>query len=206
MNSLINDLIPHNKTGKPVDLEESITLPGKEDAIDAYKRACKRLLNVNIWHKLSGFASADFLLKNEEGIASHGLAEVGDYFQIDIPGPGPASGDGYDWVKVEAIEKRSDPASEEESMGMMLRPSENPNKKGSDTSHFFTTEATSTFIIHRKENVVSVSYHGRNEVLNTATEKLTDKIRNSIIGMVAMLGISELQWNSLIKSFLEREV
>ena len=206
MDSLINDFIPHNKKGKATDLEESIILPGKEEAIGAFNRACNRLRNVNIWHKLSGFASADFLLKDEKGIATHRLAEAGDYFQIDIPGPGPTSGDGYDWVKVEDIENRSDPASEEESMGMRLRPCKNPNKSGTNISHFFTHEATSTFIIHRKDNVVSVSYHGRNEVLNNDTDKITDIIRNSIIGVGAILGLSELQWSSLIKSFLEREV
>jgi hypothetical protein len=164
------------------------------------------MLNVNIWHKLSGFASAEFQLKDEQGMASHRLAEIGDYFQIDIPGPGPSAGDGYDWVQVEAIEDHSDPDAEDESYGMRVRACKNPNKGGDDTAHFFTSDATSTFIIERKGNTVSVSYHGRNEVLNTDMNKLKDTVRNVIVGAGAMAGISELQWSRLIKSFLEEEV
>jgi hypothetical protein len=43
-------------------------------------------------------------------------------------------------------------------------------------------------------------------VLNTGTEKLKDAIRNTMVGAGAMVGISELQWSRLIKSFLEKEV
>ena len=60
MDSLINTLIPENTKGKPTDVEHSITLDNREEALDTFKRAYKRMLNVNIWHKLSGFASADF--------------------------------------------------------------------------------------------------------------------------------------------------
>ena len=206
MDSSIRNIIPENSKGKPTNLEESITLSNREEAVDAFKRAYKRMLNVNIWHKLTGFGSADFSLKDQQGNDSQRLAKVGDHFRIDIPGPGPSSGEGYDWVKVEVIDDRSDPDADEESIGMRVRTCKNPNKPGNDTAHFFTNDATSTFIIHRQFNVVSVLYHGRNEVLNSDTKKFTDKIRNTVIGLGAMAGISELQWTRLIKSFLEKEV
>ena len=206
MDSVIKKLIPENTKGKTADVERSITLNSREEALDAFKRAYKRLLNVNLWHDLTGFASAEFLLKNEEGHESHRLARVGDYFQIDIPGPGPVSGDGYDWVQVEAIEDHANPDAGEESFGMRVRSCKNPNKPGNTTAHFFTSDATSTFIIYRKGNTVSASYHGRNEVLNTDTGILKDTIRNTMVGAGAIAGISELQWARLIESFLEAEV
>lgn len=205
MNSFINKLIPENIKGKPTDVEDSIKLNNQEEALDTFKRACKRLLNINIWHKLSGFLSAVFLLRDERGTAINRLAQKGDYIQIDIPGPGPASGGGYDWVKIEAIEDHVS-ADASEGFGMQVRSCKNPNKPGEPVAHFFTNDATSTFIIQRKDNTVFSSYHGRNEVPNTGTDKLKDNIRNTIVGGGAIIGISELQWSRLIKSFLEEEV
>ncbi len=206
MAALINTLIPDNKKGKPTNIEHSITLDTIEDAQDAFKRAYKRMLNINIWHKLSGFASARFLLRDQQGNEVNRLVQTGDYIQIDIPGPGPAAGGGYDWVQVEVIEDKTNAEAEEESYGMRVRSCKNPNKQGDDTAHFFTSEATSTFIIYRKHYTVFSSYHGRNEVPNAHTEKLQDNIRNTVVGAGAMAGISELQWSSLTKSFLEKEV
>lgn len=206
LSPLFDKLVPENVKGKPTDLECTRTFDSKEDAHDAFNRAYKRMLNVTIWHKLIGFASAEFALRDTAGKRSHRLAEAGDYFQIDIPGPGPSSGDGYDWVLVESIVDNKNPEGEEEEYGMRLRSAKNPNKSGDNVAHFFTSEATSTFIVSRHHNTVSCSYHGRNEVINSHTEKIIDNIRNSIVGAGAMVGISELQWSALIKSFLEREV
>ena len=61
-------------------------------------------------------------------------------------------------------------------------------------------------LLFTESNTVFSSYHGRNEVPNTDTEKLKDNIRNTIVGAGAMAGISELQWSRLTKSFLEKEV
>ncbi|MEP6948698.1 MAG: hypothetical protein ABI863_05470 [Ginsengibacter sp.] len=79
MDSTIN-IIPGNTKGKPTDIEHSIKLNKREEALDAFKKAYKRMLNVNIWHKLSGFASADFLLRDQQGNETIRLAEIGDYF------------------------------------------------------------------------------------------------------------------------------
>ena len=204
--SLSNYLIPENIKGKSSDVEHSIKLDTLEQARSVYRTACERLLNVNAWHELSGFASAHFELKDQDGHESKGMAIVGNYVQIDIPGPGPDAGNGYDWVKVEAIESgEADAAADEESMGMRLKSCKNPLENTSDTAHFFTNDATSTLIIQRENTTVTASHHGRNEVINTDTEKVKDKIRNTIIGAGALVGLSEMQWGRLIKSFLEKE-
>jgi len=203
---LLRRLIPLQEKGKETDVEHSITLDTKEEAQDAFKRAWKRMLNINIWHKLSGFVSADFVLKDEHAINGNRLAKVGDYLQIDIPGPGPASGDGYDWVRVDDVGEVLNNDGGEESVGMRVRSCKNPGKDSNETAHFFTSDATSTFIINRNGNTVIAAYHGRNEELNTDTKKLGDKIRNTVVGTSGLMGVSELQWSRLMKSFLEREV
>ena len=53
------------------------------------------------------------MLINQQGNETNRLAKVGDYFQINIPGPGPAAGAGYDWVEVEAIEDHANPDDED---------------------------------------------------------------------------------------------
>ena len=57
-----------------------------------------RLQNVNQWKEYAGNISADFRLVDKAGREVQRQAKKGDYFKIDIPGPGSQSGDGYDWV------------------------------------------------------------------------------------------------------------
>ena len=201
-----NILIPENTVGKQSNFTHSVTLPAREEALDTFKRAYKRMLNPGIWHKLAGFASAEFHLMGNKGAELRRLAQVGDYFKIDIPGPGPAAGDGYDWVKVMVIENKANPSGEEEIVGMQLRPCQNPQKAGKDTAHFFQGKASSTFLIVRKDNTVTASYHGRNEVSNTSTENALDNVRNSVVALGAAAGLSEAQWSALIKAFPAPEI
>src|ERR1700727_1901935 len=92
-------LIPENTIGKPNDITYSITADSTETAVDIFKRAYMRLLNVALWHQLCGFASATFALVGRTGGEVYRLAEIGDYIRIDIPGPGSITGNGYDWVR-----------------------------------------------------------------------------------------------------------
>ena len=201
----MNDLIPLNTKGKPSDLEFPVTLATRAEAIDTYRRACKRLLNPPIWHELAGWATANFSLVEQNGQEIPRLIRLGDYIRIDIPGPGPASGDGYDWVKVVMLEDHSEPEAEDEWVGMKVQPSTGPGKAG-DPAHFFDVHASSTFIIERNGNTVTAFYHGRNEVPNTATEKISDNIRNAIVAAGAIIGLSEAQWSALSRGFLSAEI
>lgn len=201
-----NEIIPPGIKGKNTNLESSIDAGTNEEALDTFKRAYKRMLNPAIWHKLCGRVSAEFKLVGENVDDPQRLAHEGDYFRIDIPGPGPAAGDGYDWVKVESIVDHADPGGPAENYGMRLRAASPPHKKGTDTAHFFKEDATSSFIIQRTGNKVTASYHGRNEIPNSDTSKTSDNIRNSIVAMGAFAGLSELQWSAIIKGFLEKEI
>ncbi len=181
-----NLLIPDNRKGKQSDFSHSVNLPSREQALDTFKRAYKRMLNPGIWHKLVGRASAEFLLMGKKGNEAHRLAQVGDYFRIDIPGPGPSEGDGYDWVKVELVENKANPSGEEEIVGMKLRSCQNPLRSDKDAAHFFKSDASSSFLIVRKGNTVIASYHGRNEIPNTATGHIMDNVRNALVSQALL--------------------
>lgn len=201
-----NELIPAALQGKNTNLESTVVLQDHDEAELAFTRAYNRLLNPAVWHKLCGPASAEFMLMNDHAKEENRLAREGDYFRIDIPGPGPVKGEGYDWVRVELIEERQYPAEDEERAGMKLRAAAPPDKKENQAAHFFDAGATSSFLLSRKGNKITASYHGRNEVPNTATESTADNLRNSLVAMGAIAGLSEMQWSALIKGFLEKEI
>jgi hypothetical protein len=197
-------VVPRNVTGKSVDLEESVTEKSAEDADNTFNRACTRLLNPPIWHELAGIFSAEFELNDEAAQYPERLAGVNDYLKINIPGPGNIAGDGYDWVKVEAIEENTLPGVDA-SFALRLRASSSPTHSDKVTAHFFKDDATSTFVVKRTGNEVTVSYHGRNELPNT-DGSLGDKIRNTIVASGAALGLSELHWMALLKGLLAKEI
>lgn len=198
--------IPEQTSGTQTNTDSTVTANSKEEAQHIFKRAFKRLLNINIWHKLGGSASAEFQLINKDGKEEDRLAKENDYFKIDIPAPGTSAGDGYDWVKVEKIEDRSDPDGEEESFLLRVRPSTDPNNPNTDVAHFLSDDATSTFIISRKNNTITASVHGRNEKPNTESKGFLDKIRNAVVGSTAAAGVSKIQWKLLVKGLLADEV
>lgn len=199
-------LIPEQKEGKHNDLEHSVSFAGAEEAKDCFRRAQKRLLNPKTWHELGGTFSAEFVLVDSAGAMPKRLAQVGDMYRIDLPGPGPKSGNGYDWVRVDAIDDRSDANNEEELFALRLVPTCNPYNRNPATAHFFTASASSTFIIKREGTKVTASYHGRNETANRDTQSGIDNIRNAVMGSAALAGLSELQWTSLLHSLLSPEL
>jgi hypothetical protein len=203
---MVNELVPQNLKGKPSDLECSVTLVSRAKAVNCFKRAGKRLLNPPIWHELAGWASAEFKLFGAKGGEQHRLAREGDYFQIDIPGPRPVPGDGFDWICVEKIADHSGHAAETEWIGMKVHPCANPDNFSSESVHFFRSVASSSFIIERTGNKVTAHYHGRNELPNNQTNETRDNVRNSIVDAGAGLILSKAQWSTLIKGLLLQDI
>ena len=115
------------------------------------------------------------------------------------------AGQGFDWVKLEAMMENTLPDAEY-SLGIRLRACANPLHKEMGTAHFFNGDATSTLIVKRNGNTVTVSYHGRNELPNTKDVNTTDKIRNAVVAAGAIAGLSEIQWKALVKGFLQKEI
>ncbi|MBO9659677.1 MAG: hypothetical protein J7527_12720 [Chitinophagaceae bacterium] len=195
-----NKLVPDQQKGKQVDLVERREFASAQDAELAFRRATGRLLRPQTWHELAGNASASFEVLKADAQKTEDPVEEFYFIRIDIPGPGSPAGEGYDWVRVERIEgkdKKSD------LVGIKLVPCANPVNDKETTAHFFEEGSSSTLIVELSGNVVEASYKGRNEVINNATGKVAENIRNTIVGAGAKAGLSEAQWQQLIKSFLE---
>ena len=86
---------------------------------------------------------------------------------------------------------------------MRVRPSDPPRQQ-EETEHFFSKEATSSFIVERTGRKVQASVRGRNELPNLETPGLFNKIRNIFIGLGAMLGLNYPQWKGLVRGLLTK--
>jgi len=198
--------LPQKEEGAQKDIESKEETATVEEAKQLFETAKSRLLNVNLWDKICGKASAVFTLTDEYGKEVEGKPKVGYHFKIDIPAPGTKAGEGFDWVRVEAIEENEDKDKDKEFLAMRVRPSDNPLTDNNDVAHFFSDKSTSNFLVLREKNVVTAAVLGRNEVPNTATAtSLLDKLRNAVVGTGALGGLSYPQWKGLVNGLLGKE-
>lgn len=192
--------IPQQSNGHSTDDESAVELKGVYEAIELYKIARNRLLDINRWGDFSGFLSASFELTDPSG---HTILDrppqEGDYFKIKIPAPEPIQE--FDWVRVEKIEEVEDEQRQE--ICIRVRPSADPASSDQAVQHFFTDEATSSFVVVRDGNVVKAEVHGRNEQPNLEhAASVGDGIRNAVVSSGAMMGGSGIQWKKLIEGIL----
>jgi hypothetical protein len=209
----LTGIVPEQESGKAIDAESSIELSSIEEAKAFFIVVITRLQDVNNWHKLAGNLSAKFQLVDGMGKEIERNVQKGDYLKIDIPGPGPKSGDGYDWVRIEEIENVS--TGDTESFGLRVRPAKNPqdtdNKGGAyqddqkDISHFYSPASTSSFTVTREKNKITAAIYDRNTVPNKQTESLTDKVRDALVGVTGMLSFSKIQWKALTDGLVHKE-
>ena len=197
------DHVPPQYTGSEMNAVEKIELPSELEAIHFFKTVKERLLDINSWSHFAGEAMSIFRLTDSSGNEVNRKATDGDYIKIDIPGPGPSTGQGFDWVVIEDI--RSQLFDDAEVLSITVRPASNPASDKESTAHFLTDEATSTFQVKRLVNIITAEEHGRNEMANTDTESVLDNIRNTFVGLGAKLGFSYPQWKSLVKGLLNNE-
>ena len=198
----IGPIVPKQRTGRAIDAKGSLTLKDENEAKSVFAIAKNRLQNVNEWADVAGNLSATFQLVNADGIEVQRSLQQGDYFKIDIPGPGPKTGDGFDWVQIEDVEDKS--SSDFESFSFRVRPSQNPQNKSEDIAHFYSRDSTSTFTISRKGCNIESAIRDRNTKPNKSVHRPLDKIRDAIVGTAGLLTFSKIQWENLIDGLLSR--
>ena len=57
--------------------------------------------------------------------------------------------------------------------------------------------------MERRGRIVTASVYGRNEKTNDEHDGIFDIIRNTIVAVTAILGLSKSQWKSLVKGILK---
>lgn len=196
------DSTPEQKEGIQKQFSETVELDSVETARQFFQVARERLLDVNKWQQLCGGVGSTFRLRNAHGEpVGYRLPEVGDYMQIDIPGPGPQAGSGHDWVRIEAMEENKSATADEMTL-MRVRPAPSPLNDQGDVAHFLDDKATSTFVVFRLGSHITAEVFGANETANTESQGLIDKVRNVATAVFSWLGFSDVQWNSLVKGIV----
>jgi hypothetical protein len=196
-------IVPENYSGKEIDAEDSAEFNNPAEAKSFFEVVKNRLLDVNNWHNLAGTVSSNFQLTDSTGNEVSRPVQKGDYFKINIPGPGPVAGDGYDWVRVEELEEVSD--GEVESVGIRVRPTSSPLNKSEDVAHFYSPESTSSFTVTREGNKITAGIYDRNTKSNKTADTLIDKVRDVAVGSSAVTAFSKIQWKNLAEGLLKRD-
>lgn len=196
-------LIPGNTTGVIIDSASAEDFKDTEEAKAFFAVAKARLLDVNHWNAVAGKVSATFQLIDINGQEANRPVQKGDYFKIDIPGPGSSAGNGYDWVQVEDLNEVSQ--EDVNSIGLRVRPAKNPLNDDDSVAHFYSEESTSTFIVTRENKKVTATIYDRNTKPNTDTSTVIDKIRHVVAGITAIAGLSKLQWKGLADGLVKKE-
>ncbi|WP_051268083.1 hypothetical protein [Terrimonas ferruginea] len=195
--------IPVQYKGSSSDTEFSIRCQSVAEAAKLYAVARGKLLNVNLWEQYAG-GGAIFRLHDTDGHRYPGNARKHLYIAIDIPAtPGPEAGQGQEWVKIESIDTQEAPGYQY--TVLTVRPVSPHFISGGSTAHFFTSAATSSFIVLQENNKVIARVSGRNETPNTGAKAMLDKIRNFVLGLLAMAGMNKPQWRKLVKGLLSTE-
>lgn len=198
----ISDIIPKQFIGSQTGATSKIKLDTRHDALLLFKKAREHLLDINSWEKLCGQGSAEFTHtdKNGEPLIST-TPKIGDLIRIKLPAPENKEGDGYDWVRIEAFDENKSLVSDSETFGFRVRPIENPKNKAGNIAHFYTDDATSTFLVIRYSHTVFALERGKNEVANDSNSWISN-IRNKLVAFTAMIGFSKPQWKKLVDGIL----
>jgi hypothetical protein len=194
-------IVPEHVRGKVINAESRKELIDSPSAETLFLTAKQRLLDVNNWNKIASKLLANFQLTDMHGTPIEGMATKGNYFKIDIPGPGSASGDGFDWVVVERVEIYE--SADLQSIAIRVRPSANPASEKNDIAHFYTNDSTSTFTVTREAKKITAAVYDRNIRVNTESGQPVDLLRNALVGTVGRMVFSKVQWQALTDSLIE---
>ena len=197
-------IVPTQHTGEEIEAEASVEFDEENEAKKFYLIAKEGLLNVNNWNKLAGIISARFQLTDTSCKEIDRQVQKGDYLKIDIPGPGSKEGDGYDWVCIEELKEVSE--ANIQSIGFRVRPAKNPCGEKNETAHFYSDESTSNFIVTREGKKITALIIDRNIKPNVHAQSLTDKIRDTAVGMSAIGMFSKIQWQNLAKGIIKKDL
>lgn len=196
-------IVPDQKEGAVSGAIAKREKENQQEAVKLFQQAKERLLNINKWKEYSGILSASFSLTDSHGNEIDRAPQKGDLIRIKLPAPGTQEGDGYDWVRIEKIDDASSPDAKEEHLAIRARPVPNPDSENEDSAHFYTEDASSTFIVSRKHKTVVAEEIARNAIPNTETDNLLDAARNSVVAVAAFSGMAWPQWKRLMEGFLE---
>jgi len=198
---LENENIPLQVKGSQTDMIQHIRLDSESDAEELYNTAKLRLLNMWNWSKIADGPSSEFELTDSTGHPVYRPAQCGDKFKIDLTAAGIIAGFN-DWVEIVSIEDEFDPFENIAVTAITVKATNDPTKYNDQSPHFFTNDATNTFLVRRIGQVVSVEIHGRNEIVKSIGMRILHRTRHYVGKIAAHLGFPMSEWKRLAKGLL----
>lgn len=196
-------LIGNQYTGKEMEIQATLRLPNTKAAQRFYPIARERLLQINSWHDIAGVLAARFTVTDAEGKPVSQQVQSGNLLKIDIPAPGNSEGDGYDWVRVEELLESKNSALQW--IGFRVRPVSAPGSDSGAATHFYSEDATSTFLVFQRQEEVAAVIIDLNLKPNRKSDSLGSKIRNIAVGTGAVGFFSKIQWQGLVDGIVRIE-
>lgn len=185
--------IPSQIKGSFHDTESQKNFDSSETAARNFEVFKHRFFSINEWKNYCKNKSADFKLYDPEGNHITRFPQENDLIRIDIPGPGNPESKGFEWVKIKKMGKESPTVGEIENFIMICVPANDPKIDNSHIAHFYSEKSSSNFRISRGSKYIKIGIYGRNETPNMNTN-LTGIIRNLMIAVGGMFGMSKIQW------------
>src|SRR4051812_26710384 len=102
----LHEVVPAQHSGQSSFTHSHINCRNSSHAIECFRIASERLVNVNRWNEYAGKATASFQLFDETGNAINRPVQKNDYLRINIPGPNNPD-EGGDWVQVHQMGEKS---------------------------------------------------------------------------------------------------
>lgn len=171
-----------------------------EDPIAHFKILKNRLTHINQWDEFCKISDVHFTLMNDKGENLNQVNSVGDLIKIEKKPMHKVNicEDLFaDWVIITKFIEIDD---ELISCAIIeLSPTINPFINSNETKHFYRKDASNTFILYRVKNTLSVSIHGRNEILNSKVSSKLKLARNIFISNFGLLGIDNLLWKDFAR-------
>ncbi|MCX8523840.1 hypothetical protein OF897_07875 [Chryseobacterium formosus] len=190
--------VPKHVKGSFHDTESKKEVGNSSDLDLKFTILKKRFLSINQWRDYCKESATDFRLFDFAGKNVERLPQLGDYIRIDIPGPGGSEGRSFDWVQIISIDLANS-----DMIIIQCRPSKDPVKQNTKKiAHFYSSHATSTFIISKEKDGIKAGIYGRNEYPNLKAG-FFNSIRNIMIAVGGMLGLSKVQWKCLAEGFVD---
>lgn len=193
--------VPENKQGSENDAFAVRDFDSVESAKESFEKYAQKLLQINEWNVMAGKNPTEFYLVPAKNTESSLFAKENDFVKIKMPAPKNKIGHGYDWVIINKLIKSTE--SELQYLLIQMKPHSCPESASGKTAHFYTDQATNTFIIAQKGTKIQMSVHGRNEIPNTENIGLIDRLRNMFVGMGGIFGGSKLQWEAFAEEFIK---
>lgn len=199
----IQNLLPVHKDGSENDALAILICNSETAAFYYFRSLSEKLLKINEWKMNSGKNPTEFFIHNKDAQDERLLAKENDLVKIKMPAPKNKLGSGFDWVTINKLETVE--TAKMKAFLLQMKPHSCPESADGSIAHFYTHDATNTFILAKENNTIQFSIHGRNEIPNTKKIGFMNSCRNILVAGGGIFGGSKLQWQDFAEEFIKNE-